>query len=101
MLVMRDGALVAQQGTLPAGREGRLVELVRQWSELAGNLAALVGESRDRFKQLHLEGERYHVYAFEIGTDTLLVVVCRADIPFGTLRLAIKSAGPAIARLLP
>jgi len=63
-------------------------------------MAAFVGERGGRFKQLHFEGERFHIYGFAIGDTSILVAICRSDVTFGNLRLSIKSASAEIARYL-
>ena len=98
LLVMQNGALVAQRSNLPANRLDALIELLVRWSKVAGEAASLVGEPYGRFRQWHFEGDRNHIYVLEAAHGALLVVICRSDVSFGTIRLASKSALAEIAK---
>ena len=100
LLVLHNGALVAQRSSFPINRIDAFVELLRRWSEVANQMAAFLGEAYGRFRQFHFEGERYHVYEFDVNDNVALIVVCRTDVSFGTIRLAIKTASADIAKYL-
>ncbi|MBI5880413.1 MAG: response regulator [Chloroflexi bacterium] len=100
LLVLRDGALAAQRSSLPAQRIEPLIALINRWQAVAGETAALVGEPYGRFRQLHMEGDRHHIYALDAATGLVVVIICRNDVSFGTLRLALKSALADIVKLV-
>jgi DNA-binding NarL/FixJ family response regulator/predicted regulator of Ras-like GTPase activity (Roadblock/LC7/MglB family) len=100
LFVLRNGAPVFERGAVPGITVEAVAAVLRRWAEAATELAALVGENNGRFVQFHAEGERYHVYAFDTGKGLMLVVICRTDVPFGTLRLTLKSAGAELAKLV-
>lgn len=100
LFVIKDGAVVTQRSNMNDLRRESMSELLAAWFKVAGGIATFVGERGGRFKQLHFEGERYHIYGFGIGDSAILVAICRSEVPFGNLRLSIKNAVPAIARLL-
>ncbi len=100
LLVMQNGAPLAQCSNLSPDRLDALLKLLVRWSQLAGEVASFVGEAHGRFRQLHFEGDRQHVYALEVARDVMLIVVCRSDVPFGTVRLACKGAMGEIAKLV-
>jgi len=74
--------------------------LLAGWFKISAGMAAFVGERGGRFRQLHFEGERYHIYGFAISDASILVAICRSDVPFGNLRLSIKTASAEIGRYL-
>ena len=81
-------------------RQESMAELMAGWFKIAADMAAFVGERGGRFKQFHFEGDRYHIYGFAIADTSILVAICRSDVPFGNLRLSIRTASPEIARYL-
>jgi predicted regulator of Ras-like GTPase activity (Roadblock/LC7/MglB family) len=99
IFVLKDGALLTQRGNLPGLQVESVAGVLRRWASTAAELAAIVGENNSRFAQFHAEGERYHVYSYDTGSGLMLVVICRTDIPFGTLRLSLKAAGAQLAKL--
>jgi CheY-like chemotaxis protein len=98
VFILKEGVLLAQRGSVGETRSEKLAEILQRWSTAAIELAALVGERNAHFGQFHAEGERYHVYSYEGAKSILLVIICRTDIPFGTLRLNLKSAGAELAK---
>ncbi len=100
LFVFQHRTLVTQRSTFTTQRVENFAALVQSWSQIAHEMAAFIGETNEYFQQLHFEGERYHVYAFAIPSDIALVIVARTDIPFGILRLNIKSASREISQVL-
>lgn len=100
LLVMRDGILAAQRSSLPPQRIVSLTEMVGRWLALANEMATLAGEPYGHFRQLHFEGDRYHVYALDAANGVVVVMLCRSDVPLGTVRLAFKTAVGDIVKLV-
>ncbi len=99
VLVIKDAAVLAQRSNFNGARVEMFVERIVRWRKAASELSSFVGE-RSRFQQSNLEGDRYHLYAYDVSESVLLVTVCRNDIPFGTLRLNIRSAASEISKQL-
>jgi len=99
VVVVKDNVLLAQCSNFSAARVEMLVERIVRWRKAASELSSFVGE-RSRFQQSHLEGDRYHLYAYDVSESLLLVTICRNDIPFGTLRLNMRSAASEIGKQL-
>jgi CheY-like chemotaxis protein len=97
LFVIKAGSVVAQRSRMNELRQESLADLLADWFKIAAGMAAFVGERGGRFKQLHFEGERFHIYGIAIGDASILVAICRSDVTFGSLRLSIKTASAEIA----
>jgi CheY-like chemotaxis protein len=100
LFVIQEGTIIAQRSTLSELRQESLSDLLAGWFDVASGLASFVEERGRRFKQLHFEGDRYHVYGFCIDEAAVLVAISHTDIPLGNLRLSIKGASAEIAKYL-
>jgi CheY-like chemotaxis protein/predicted regulator of Ras-like GTPase activity (Roadblock/LC7/MglB family) len=100
VFVLRKGDLVAQLSNIQTHRTDTFVGLIARWLKVADELADFVNESYGHFNQLHFEGERYHLYAFDLSDGIVLGVMTRSNVSPGTIRLNAKDAGTQLTRLL-
>jgi CheY-like chemotaxis protein len=100
VFVLRKGDLIAQFSNIQTHRTDTFIGLIARWLKIADELADFVNEAYGHFNQLHFEGERYHLYAFDLSDGIVLGVMTRSSISPGTIRLNARDAGAHLTRLL-
>jgi DNA-binding NtrC family response regulator/predicted regulator of Ras-like GTPase activity (Roadblock/LC7/MglB family) len=100
VFLLRKGDLIAQLSNIQTHRTDTFIGLIARWLKIADELADFVNEAYGHFNQLHFEGERYHLYAFDLSDGIVLGVMTRSSVSPGTIRLNARDAGAHLTRLL-
>jgi predicted regulator of Ras-like GTPase activity (Roadblock/LC7/MglB family) len=85
------GQLISKYGYVPNLNNTSLSALAAADFAATAEMAKLVGE-RSKFKLLFHEGENTNVYLSNVGMDYFIVVIFKATIPLGLIRLYTKKA---------
>ena len=99
VLVLRQGALLAQHGDFDGTRLDKIVERLLLWRTAADELMSVLGE-RAHFQRALLEGARYCLYTYYLNETLCLLTLCRSDLPLGTARLALRAAADRITKIV-
>jgi len=100
LLLNSDGHPLQVIGQADRAKISRLATFVAANFLAVTELATLVGDTTSVFKSSYYEGNNYNIYAYDINSDYLLVVVFGTGEKPGTVWFYTKQTAAALASLL-